>query len=177
MHRAENLTITGPSGTGKTHFVEALAHRVIDASMRVSRFTRESLTAAIGRASVDGSIAKTINRITRAELIVVDDIGMLPSGQAAAEALYRLVDASYERRRGPVAAPRPRHRPRGHLHAPERGYLRTRGRAPELTGRDINCPTAETWTVHPPCDRNQVSRSLPVTGDNTAAAPPKRDRC
>lgn len=149
MHRAENLTITGPSGTGKTHFVEALAHRVIDAGMRVSRFTRESLTAAIGRASVDGSIAKTINRITRAELIVVDDIGMLPSGQAAAEALYRLVDASYERRRGPVAAPRPRHRPRGHLHAPERGYLRTRGRAPELTGRDINCPTAETWTVHP----------------------------
>ncbi|ELB86918.1 IstB domain-containing protein ATP-binding protein, partial [Rhodococcus wratislaviensis IFP 2016] len=36
--------------------------------------------------------------ITRAELIVVDDIGMLPSGQAAAEAFYRLVDAAYERR-------------------------------------------------------------------------------
>jgi DNA replication protein DnaC len=31
-------------------------------------------------------------------LIVVDDIGMLPAGQAAAEALYRLVDAAYERR-------------------------------------------------------------------------------
>ena len=39
-----------------------------------------------------------IARITRAELIVVDDIGMLPSGQAAAEAFYRLVDATYERR-------------------------------------------------------------------------------
>jgi DNA replication protein DnaC len=31
-------------------------------------------------------------------LIVVDDIGMLPAGQAPAEALYRLVDAAYERR-------------------------------------------------------------------------------
>lgn len=31
-------------------------------------------------------------------MIVVDDIGMLPSGQAAAEAFYRLVDAAYERR-------------------------------------------------------------------------------
>ena len=29
---------------------------------------------------------------------MVDDIGMLPAGQAAAEALYRLVDAAYERR-------------------------------------------------------------------------------
>ena len=96
--RAENLAISGPSGTGKTHFLEALAHQVIDAGMRVSWFTLESLTAAIGRAAVDGSIGKTIARSTRAELIVVDDIGMLPSGQAAAEAFYRLVDATYERR-------------------------------------------------------------------------------
>ncbi|PFG45001.1 DNA replication protein DnaC [Georgenia soli] len=96
--RAENLAISGPSGTGKTHFVEALAHKVIDAGMRVAWFTLESLTAAIGKATVDGSVAKTIARITRAELIVIDDIGMLPSGQAAAEAFYRVVDAAYERR-------------------------------------------------------------------------------
>ncbi len=96
--RAENLAVTGPSGTGKTHFVEALAHQVIDAGMRVSWFTLESLAVAVGRAAVDGTISKTIAKITRAELIVVDDIGMLPSGQAAAEAFYRLVDAAYERR-------------------------------------------------------------------------------
>ena len=66
--------------------------------MRVSWFTLESLTAAIGRATVDGSVAKTIARITRAELIVIDDIGMLPAGQAAGEAFYRVVDAAYERR-------------------------------------------------------------------------------
>jgi len=96
--RAENLAIAGPSGTGKTHFVEALAHKTIDAGMRVAWFTLESLTSTIGRASVDGSVAKTIARITRAELIVVDDIGMLPASQTAAEAFYRLVDAAYERR-------------------------------------------------------------------------------
>ena len=96
--RAENLAIAGPSGTGKTHFVEALAHKVIDAGMRVSSFTLETLTAAIGRATVDGSVTKTIAKITRAELIVIDDIGMLPAGQAAGEAFYRVVDAAYERR-------------------------------------------------------------------------------
>jgi DNA replication protein DnaC len=98
VSRAENLAIAGPSGTGKTHFVEALAHKVIDAGMRVSWFTLESLTAAIGRATVDGSVAKTIARITRTELIVIDDIGMLPAGQTAGEAFYRVVDAAYERR-------------------------------------------------------------------------------
>ena len=33
--RAENLAVSGPSGTGKSHFVEALAHAVIDDDMRV----------------------------------------------------------------------------------------------------------------------------------------------
>lgn len=98
VHRAENLAIAGPSGTGKTHFVEAIAHAVINTGMRVSWFTLESLTAAIGRAVVDGSVARTVQRITRADLIVIDDIGMLPAGQAAGEAFYRVVDAAYERR-------------------------------------------------------------------------------
>ncbi len=96
--RAENLAIAGPSGTGKSHFAEALAHKAIDTGMRVAWFTLETLTATIGRAAVDGTTAKAIARITRCDLITIDDIGMLPAGQAAAEALYRLVDAAYERR-------------------------------------------------------------------------------
>ena len=96
--RAENLAVAGPSGTGKTHFVEALAHAVIDAGMKVSWFTLESLTVTIGRARVDASTSKVVARICRSELIVVDDIGMLPAGQEAAEAFYRVVDAAYERR-------------------------------------------------------------------------------
>ncbi|MFZ2516730.1 MAG: IS21-like element helper ATPase IstB [Candidatus Lutibacillus vidarii] len=95
--RHENLAIAGPSGTGKTHFVEALAHKVIDHGMRVAWFTLESLTATLGKAAVDGSVARAVARITRADLIVIDDIGMLPAGQTAAEALYRVIDAAYER--------------------------------------------------------------------------------
>jgi DNA replication protein DnaC len=86
------------AGTRESIFVEAIADKVIDAGMRVAWFTLESLTATIGRAAVDGSISRAIARITRADLIVVDDIGMLPAGQAAGEAFYRLVDAAYERR-------------------------------------------------------------------------------
>ena len=96
--RANNLAVTGPSGTGKTHLIEALARTAIDTGRRVAWFTLESLTATIGRAAADGSTARAITKITRADLIVVDDIGMPPAGQAAAEALYRLIDAAYERR-------------------------------------------------------------------------------
>jgi DNA replication protein DnaC len=96
--RHENLAVAGPSGTGKSHFVEALAHAAIENDMRVSWFTLETLTAAVGKAKVDGSVARTISRICGCDLIVVDDIGMLPAGQEAAEAFYRIIDAAYERR-------------------------------------------------------------------------------
>jgi len=98
ISRAENLAVAGPSGTGKSHFVEALAQTAIEADLRIAWFTLETLTATIGRAKADGSTARTVARICRSDLIVVDDIGMLPTGQDAAEAFYRIVDAAYERR-------------------------------------------------------------------------------
>ncbi len=96
--RAENLAVCGPSGTGKSHFLEAIAHGVIEAGMRVSWFSLESLTAALSRAQADASVSRLVGRICRAELIVIDDIGALPAGQEAGEAFYRVVDAAYERR-------------------------------------------------------------------------------
>jgi DNA replication protein DnaC len=98
VHRSENLAAAGPSGTGKSHLAEALAHKAIDQGMQVAWFTLESLTAHLGRATVDNTVSKAIAKITRCHLIVIDDIGMLPCGQAAAEAFYRVIDAAYERR-------------------------------------------------------------------------------
>ncbi len=98
LGRAENLALCGPSGTGKTHFLEGLAAAAIEAGLRVAWFSLESLTATIGRAKVDGSVSRVVARICRSDLVVVDDIGMLPAGQEAAEAFYRVVDAAYERR-------------------------------------------------------------------------------
>jgi DNA replication protein DnaC len=96
--RAENLAVAGPSGTGKSHFAEALAYAAIDKDLRVAWFTLETLTATIGRARADASVARTVARICRCDLICVDDVGMLPAGQDAAEAFYRIVDAACERR-------------------------------------------------------------------------------
>jgi DNA replication protein DnaC len=98
MGRAENLVLVGPSGTGKSHFAEAIAHAAIDRDLRVSWFSLESLTATIARSRIDTSTGKVVERIVRSELVVVDDIGLLPAGAEEAEALYRLVDAAYEKR-------------------------------------------------------------------------------
>jgi DNA replication protein DnaC len=98
LGRRENLVVCGPSGTGKTFFLEALGQLAVEAGRKVAWFTLESLGALVGRHRADDSMAKAVTRILRADLVVVDDIGLLPVGPDAAEGLYRLVDAAYERR-------------------------------------------------------------------------------
>ncbi|MGC3023507.1 ATP-binding protein, partial [Brevibacterium sp. FAM 24630] len=46
----------------------------------------------------DDQVTKTVQRLLRADLVIVDDIGLLPVSDDAAEGLYRLVDAAYEKR-------------------------------------------------------------------------------
>jgi DNA replication protein DnaC len=85
-------------GTGKTVLLEALGQAAVQAGKHVAWFTLEQLGVLIRRHRADDSVTKAINRILRADLVVVDDIGLLPAGPEAAEGLYRLVDAAYEKR-------------------------------------------------------------------------------
>ena len=52
----------------------------------------------VRRHRADDTVTKAIVRILRADIVMIDDIGLLPVGADAAEGLYRLVDAAYEKR-------------------------------------------------------------------------------
>jgi DNA replication protein DnaC len=98
VERRENLVVCGPSGTGKTMFLEALGHTAVQTGRRVVWFSLEGLGVLVRRHRADDSVTRAIARILRADLVVVDDIGLLAVGPDAAEGLYRLVDAAYEKR-------------------------------------------------------------------------------
>ncbi|MFI5648345.1 ATP-binding protein [Kitasatospora sp. NPDC051705] len=70
--RRRNLCVVGPSGTGRSHFSEALGQSAVDAGMTVAWFTIEDLGVLIRRHRVDESVSKAISRITRTDLIIVD---------------------------------------------------------------------------------------------------------
>jgi DNA replication protein DnaC len=98
VERGETLVICGPSGTGKSHFIEALGHLAIDHGKTVAWHTPETLAALIHRHRADDSVQRAIAKLIRADLVVIDDVGLLPVSAEAAEAMFRVVDAAYEKR-------------------------------------------------------------------------------
>jgi len=146
-------------GTGKSHFIEALGHLAIDKGRTVAWHTPETLAQLLRRHRVDDSVNKAIGKLIRVDLVVIDDVGLLPISTDAAEALFRVVDAAYEkrsiaissnihpsgvrradaqkprdrdRRAAPPSRARPDHRRAGQL--PTRASnRRQRGDAPDLT--------------------------------------------
>ena len=98
IDRAEVLVVCGPSGTGKSHLVEALGHLAIDKGKTVAWHTLETLAELLRRHRADDTVTKAISKLIRADLVVIDDVGLLPVSADAAEALFRVIDAAYEKR-------------------------------------------------------------------------------
>ena len=123
VHRKENLVVCGPSGTGKTFLLEALGQQAVEQGLHVAWFTLEDLGGLIRRHRADDTVSKAISRVLRADLVVVDDIGLLAGRRG--------------RRRGPLPAGRRRVREtfRGDQFQPASGRVR-RTHAQDIGHRD-----------------------------------------
>ena len=96
VRRKENLAILGPPGTGKSFLAEALASQGIEAGMRVIWYTPEALAQAIAVAKATDGLSTALAKLARLDLIVIDDLGILPIGSQGSEALYRVIETAYE---------------------------------------------------------------------------------
>jgi DNA replication protein DnaC len=94
----ENLALVGPAGTGKSHLLVALGSAAVEAGHRVRYFTAADLVEALYRGLADNSAGRLIDQTLRHDLIIIDEIGFAPLDDTAAQLLFRLVAAAYERR-------------------------------------------------------------------------------
>jgi len=71
-----NCLITGPTGTGKTWVACALGHQACRDGYRTCYYYAPKLFRALESAQADGSLMSLLKRLSRASLLLVDDLGL-----------------------------------------------------------------------------------------------------
>ena len=90
--RNQNIIITGPTGVGKTFLACALANKACREGYRsfYIRSPRFSQQLALGRG--DGTYGKTMTKLAKARVLVIDDLGLSPMTDTERKDLLEVIE-------------------------------------------------------------------------------------
>ena len=93
-----NVLAFGLPGTGKTHALCALGHRLVETGHSVLFTPAYRLVQELLAAKRDLDLPRRLRRLDNFDLLLLDDLGYLPQGTEESEVLFTLIAERYERR-------------------------------------------------------------------------------
>jgi DNA replication protein DnaC len=93
-----NVLITGPSGVGKTWLACALAHKACRDGRTVRYLRVPRIMQELPVAKADGRYPKLLRSYARADLIILDDFGLMPLNDDMRRDLLEILDDRHNRK-------------------------------------------------------------------------------
>ena len=91
-----NVLLCGPTGVGKSHLAQALAHEACVQGFNVLFVQTHKMLQHINGGRADDTRDRRLQSYLRPDLLVLDDFGLRPLQSAGPEDLYDVIDGRYE---------------------------------------------------------------------------------
>ena len=95
---AQNLFITGSSGTGKSYLACALGHEACKRGFRTFYANAPKLLGALKVAKVKGTLETELKKIERCQLLILDDLFIVPLDAKERPILLEIIEDRHERK-------------------------------------------------------------------------------
>jgi DNA replication protein DnaC len=96
--RHENVFVTGPTGVGKSYIACALAHKACRDGFQVYYTRASALFRDLAIARADGSLRNVLVRLSRVDVLVVDDWAMAPLTETERRDFWEICEDRYQAR-------------------------------------------------------------------------------
>ena len=88
----QNILITGPTGVGKSFIAQALARQAIFEGYSAKYYRITRLLEEIKLARLEGSYTKTLQKLSRIQLLILDDFGVSPLKNDEVKDLFEVIE-------------------------------------------------------------------------------------
>jgi DNA replication protein DnaC len=92
-----NIVFVGGTGTGKTHLAIAIAASAVRRGARARFYNLLDLANLLEQEKLAGKGGALVARLSRMDLVVLDELGYLPFSRNSAQLLFHLLSKLYER--------------------------------------------------------------------------------
>jgi DNA replication protein DnaC len=97
VDRSENILAFGNPGSGKTHLLCAICHELCRQGRRVCFTACDLMVQQLLRAKKELELDKLLKKLSRFEVIMIDDFGYVKQDREEMEVLFTLLAHRYER--------------------------------------------------------------------------------
>jgi len=92
INKFQNILLTGATGTGKSFLAQAIARRAISLGYSAKYYRVTTLLEEIKMARLDGSYTKTLAKISKLKLLLLDDFGVTPLKGDEISDLFEIIE-------------------------------------------------------------------------------------